>query len=81
MHQIQDNRYVEHGIDFFGVHVLDYCAYGCSKKSKVEPSHKGVVLLNGLDHDKFYLELKKQREKYYKKNKASIIEFGHLPVK
>ncbi|MES5860678.1 hypothetical protein QCI47_29880 [Bacillus cereus group sp. RP29] len=33
----KNNRYVEHGIDFFGVHVLDYCAYGCSnKKSKVD---------------------------------------------
>lgn len=34
-----------------------------------------MVLLNGLDHDKFYLELKKQREKYYRKTKASIIGF------
>ncbi|HDR4948551.1 TPA: hypothetical protein QCR51_005142 [Bacillus cereus] len=35
----KDNRYVEHGIDFFGVHVLDYCAYGCfNKKSKVDPN-------------------------------------------
>lgn len=34
-----------------------------------------MVLLNGLDHDKSYLELKKQREKYYRKTKASIIGF------
>ncbi|MEC5241126.1 hypothetical protein P9C03_27915 [Bacillus mycoides] len=31
--------------------------------------------MNGLDHDKFYLELKNQREKYYRKTKASIIGF------
>ncbi|AOM14536.1 hypothetical protein [Bacillus thuringiensis] len=31
--------------------------------------------MNGSDHDKSYLELKKQREKYYRKTKASIIGF------
>ncbi|PDZ43697.1 hypothetical protein [Bacillus wiedmannii] len=31
--------------------------------------------MNSSDHDKSYLELKKQREKYYRKTKASIIGF------
>lgn len=32
----EDNRYVEHGKDTFGVHVIDHCAYGCNnEKSKV----------------------------------------------
>jgi hypothetical protein len=28
----EDNRYVEHGKDTFGVHVIDYCAYGCNNE-------------------------------------------------
>ncbi|PEK65937.1 hypothetical protein [Bacillus pseudomycoides] len=31
--------------------------------------------MNGSEHDKSYLELKNQREKYYRKTKASIIGF------
>lgn len=31
--------------------------------------------MNGLDHDKSYLELKTQKEKYYRKTKASVIGF------
>lgn len=32
----ENNCYVEHGKDAFGVHVIDYCAYGCNnEKSKV----------------------------------------------
>jgi hypothetical protein len=31
----EDNRYVEHGKDTFGVHVIDYCAYGCNNEKKV----------------------------------------------
>jgi hypothetical protein len=33
----EDNRYVEHEKDTFGVHVIDYCAYGCNnEKSNVD---------------------------------------------
>ncbi|PGV00807.1 hypothetical protein [Bacillus cereus] len=45
----EDNRYVEHGKDAFGVHVIDYCAYGCNnEKSKVNTNNQGRMSLDNL---------------------------------
>lgn len=69
----EDNRYVEHGKDTFGVHVIDYCAYGCNnEKSNVDFWKFKWVCSNrseskrGLSERHSSRAIKKEREKKYK---------------
>jgi hypothetical protein len=65
----EDNRYVEHGKDTFGVHVIDYCAYGCNNEKVMlifENLNGYVQIDRNLKED--YLKgilqgLKKERKK------------------
>lgn len=69
----EDNRYVEHGKDTFGVHVIDYCAYGCNNEKVMlifENLNGYVQIDRNLKED--YLKgilqglKKKERKKKYK---------------